>query len=67
MLENHYLIICRHAVTRGMYAPGAVVFLSHQLLKKEKVILVTLGEVDNKFSILQKNNVDLSILNPDKV
>merc|ERR1711991_710322 len=67
--ENHYLIICRHAVTRGMYAPGAVIFsiTSELLKKKKKVILVTLGEVDNKFSILQKNNVDLSILNPDKV
>ena len=67
--ENHYLIVCRHAVTRGMYAPGTVIYsiTSELLKKKKKVILVTLGEVDNKFSILQKNNVNLSILNPDKV
>ena len=66
--ENHYLIICRHAVTRGMYAPGAVIYsITSELLKKEKkVVLITLGEVDNEFSTLQKNNADLSILNPDK-
>merc|ERR1711991_111474 len=49
--------------------PGAVIYsITSELLKKEKkVVLITLGEVDNEFSTLQKNNVDLSILNPDKV
>ena len=35
--ENHYLIICRHAVTRGMYAPGAIIFsITSELLKKKE-------------------------------
>lgn len=67
--ENHYLLVCRHAVTRGMYAPGTVIFsiTSELLKKKKKVILVTLGEVDNNFLKLQKINPNLSILKPDKV
>ena len=67
--ENHYLIICRHAVTQGIYAPGTSVysFTSELLKKKKKVVLVTLGEVDNKFSTLKKIYDEFTILKPDTV
>lgn len=66
--SNHYVVVCRHAVTQGMYAPGAVIYsLTSALLKKKKnVILVTLGDVDNKFINLKKNNSNLTIMQPDK-
>ena len=67
--ENHYLIICRHAVTQGIYAPGTSVYsyTSELLKKKKKVVLVTLGEVDNKFLILKKIYDEFTILKPDTV
>ena len=66
--EDHYVVVCRHAVTRGMYAPGTVIYsITSALLEiKKNVILVTLGEVDNKFLNLQKFNSNLSIFKPDK-
>ena len=66
--QNHYVLVCRHAVTQGMYAPGTVIYsLTSALLNiKKNVILVTLGEVDNKFLNLQKNNSNLSIMKSDK-
>ncbi len=64
--EKNYLLICRHAVTRGMYAPGTVIYsLASALLRaKKKVILVTLGEVDNKFLKLKKFSTNFSIMKP---
>ena len=66
--ENHYLLICRHAVTIGMYAPGSIIYsiTSELIKKKKKVILVSFGQVDRKFLTLQKVNVNFSILTPQK-
>ena len=66
--QDHYVLVCRHAVTKGMYAPGTVIYsLTSALLNiRKKVILVTLGEIDNRFLNLQKNNSNLSIMKPDK-
>ena len=62
--ENHYVIICRHAVTRGMYAPGSVIFsITSELLKQgKKVLVLTLGEVDKKFIELKKTYSNLNFL-----
>lgn len=49
--NNNYVIICKYAVTQGMYAPGKAVYsITSGLLKKnKKVILISLGGVDRKF------------------
>lgn len=60
---DNYVIICRHAVTQGMYAPGKAIYsITSGLLKKhKKVILVSLGGIDRKFFDL-KNNYSKLIL-----
>ena len=67
VFENRYVIICRHAITKGMYAPGAVIYsITSGLLKLGKqVIVVSLGNIDRKFLDLKKNNSNLSILKKD--
>ena len=67
VFENRYVIICRHAVTKGMYAPGAVIYsITSGLLKLGKqVIIVSLGNIDQKFLDLKKNNSNLIILKKD--
>ena len=66
--ENHYLVICRHATTSGMYAPGTVIYsiTSELIKKKKKVVLVSLGKVDSKFLALKKVNANFTILTPQK-
>ena len=67
VFENRYVIICRHAITKGMYAPGAVIYsITSGLLKLGKqVIVVSLGNIDQNFLDLKKNNSNLSILKKD--
>ena len=65
--ENNYLIICRHASTQGMYAPGKVIFsIVSGLLKNGKnVLLVSLGSLDKKFVDLKNNFKNLNFLIKD--
>lgn len=62
--ENNYLIICRHALTQGMYAPGKAIFsIVSGLLKNGKnVLLVSLGSIDRKFIDLKKKFKNLNFL-----
>ena len=66
--ENHYLVICRHAVTSGMYAPGTVIYsiTSELIKKKKKIVLVSLGQVDSNFLTLKKVYANFTILTPQK-
>lgn len=65
--DDNYVIFCRHANTKGMYAPGKVIYsITSGLLKKQKrVILITLGSIDQKFVELKKKNSNLTLLSRD--
>ena len=54
--EDTYLILTRHAVTQGMYAPGKHIYaVCDALLKaKKKVVLVNFGNEDEKFFELRE-------------
>lgn len=54
--EDTYLILTRHAVTQGMYAPGKHIYaVCDALLKaKKRVVLVNFGNQDEKFLELRK-------------
>ena len=67
--ENRYVIICRHAVTKGMYAPGSNMYsITSGLLNLGKeVVLVTIGKIDNQYIHLKKNSPNLTILTKDEV
>ncbi len=62
--DNNYLIFCRHANTTGMYAPGSVIYsITSGLLKKQKkIILISLGIIDQKFVDLHKSNPNLILV-----
>ena len=62
------MIFCRHATTKGMYAPGSVIYsiTSGLLNKQKKVILISLGDIDQKFVELRKGNPNLILLSKDK-
>ena len=62
--HDNYVIFCRHAITKGVYAPGSVIYsITSGLLKKQKkVILISLGGIDQKFVELRKNNSNLILL-----
>ncbi len=66
--NDNYVIFCRHASTKGMYAPGSVIYsiTSGLLNKQKKVILISLGEIDQKFIELRKGNPNLILLSKDK-
>lgn len=66
--DDNYLIFCRHAITQGMYAPGKVIYsITSGLLKKQKkVILITLGTIDQKFIELKKNYTNLILFSKDR-
>ena len=65
--DDNYVIFCRHATTKGMYAPGKVIYsITSGLLKlQKKVILITLGLIDKKFVELRKNNPNLILLSKE--
>lgn len=65
--DENYAIVCRHATTKGIYAPGSVIYsITSGLLKKQKkVILISLGLIDQKFVELKKNNPNLILLSKD--
>ena len=65
--HDNYVIFCRHAITKGIYAPGSVIYsITSGLLKKQKkVILISLGGIDQKFVELRKNNSNLILLSKD--
>ncbi|MDA9148534.1 glycosyltransferase [Alphaproteobacteria bacterium] len=64
-VDDNYLLICRHAVTKGMYAPGAALYsISSGLLNLgKKIIIVSLGNVDKQFLNLMQKNSNLTIFN----
>ena len=66
--DDNYIIFCRHATTKGMYAPGKVIYsITSGLLKQQKkVILISLGSKNKKFIELKKNNPNLILLSKDK-
>ena len=53
-----YLLVTRHAVTQGMYAPGKFLYsVSHALIKaKKQVVLVNFGQMDETFAALNNND-----------
>jgi len=67
-IKENYLIICRHALTKGSYAPGAVIYsMTDALLKSEKkVIILSLGSVDKTFQSLKSKNKNLEIFQKHK-
>jgi len=69
VFEDRYVIICRHAVTTGMYAPGPAIYsiITGLLDLGKTIVLVTIGNVDHQFIKLQKNNSRLTILKKDDV
>ena len=69
MFEDRYVIVCRHAVTTGMYAPGSAIYsITSGLLDLGKtIVLITLGNIDHQFVKLQKKNSKLTILKKDDV
>ena len=64
LFDNNYVIICRHAKTQGMYAPGKAIYsITSGLLKKhKKVILISLGGIDRKFFDLKNIYPDLILV-----
>ena len=56
--SDTYVLVTRHAVTQGMYAPGKFLYsVSHALIKaKKQVVLVNFGQMDETFAAL--NNDD---------
>ena len=66
--DDNYVIFCRHAITTGMYAPGSVIYsITSGLLKKQKkVVLVSLGNIDQRFVDLQKSNPSLILVKKKK-
>ena len=69
VFEDRYVIVCRHAVTTGMYAPGSAIYsITSGLLDLGKtIVLITLGNIDHQFVKLQKKNSKLTILKKDDV
>ena len=55
--KDVYVVMTRHAVTQGMYAPGKQIYsVCDALLKaQKKVILVNFGSQDEKFLELEKH------------
>ena len=53
-----YVLVTRHAVTQGMYAPGKFLYsVSRALLQaKKRVILVNFGKMDETFAALTSND-----------
>ncbi len=56
--EDTYVIMTRHAMTQGMYAPGKQIYsVCEALLKvQKKVILVNFGQRDEKFLELETHS-----------
>ena len=63
IIDDRYVIICRHALTKGMYAPGSAIYsITAGLINiGKKVILVTLGGLDEQFINLKKKSNYLTI------
>lgn len=62
--HNKYLLVVRHAVTKGMYSPGQTTyFLTKLLLERGKsVTLIVLGKVDQSYLKLEADYNGLEIL-----
>ena len=56
--SDTYVLVTRHAVTQGMYAPGKFLYsVSHALIKaKKQVVLVNFGQMDETFAALNNND-----------
>lgn len=67
IIDDHYVIVCRHALTKGMYAPGSAIYsiTSGLLNMGKKVILVTLGGLDEHFLNLKNKSNHLIIYRKD--
>jgi hypothetical protein len=63
IIDDRYVIICRHALTKGMYAPGSAIYsITSGLLNiGKKVVLVTLGGLDQQFINLKEKSKYLTI------
>ena len=66
--NNKYLLIVRHAITKGMYSPGQTTyFLTKLLLERGKsVTLIVYNKVDQSFLDLEKLYDTLKIIKLDK-
>lgn len=66
--DDNYVILCRHATTTGMYAPGGNLYsITSGLLKKQKkVLLVSLGGIDQTYVDLHKRNPKLILVKKKK-
>jgi len=53
-IGNEYVFICRHAVTRGGYAPGSSIYTFAKALLKDnrKVTVISLGAISEDFKSL---------------
>ena len=62
--DDNYMICCRHATTKGMYAPGSNIYsITSGLLKKQKkVLLISLGGIDQTYVDLHKSNPKLTLV-----
>ena len=62
--KDKYLLVVRHAITRGMYSPGQTTyFLTKLLLERGKsVTLIVHNKVDQSFLTLEKKYNNLEIL-----
>ena len=56
--SDTYVLVTRHAITQGMYAPGKFLYsVSHALIKaKKQVVLVNFGQMDETFAALNNND-----------
>ena len=61
------LILTRHAITEGMYAPGKTTFsIAKSLVEKgKKVQVISLGKVGDKFVKLAKENSNFEVVKID--
>ena len=67
--DDNYVIFCRHATTTGMYAPGSNIYsITSGLLKKQKkVLLISLGGIDQTYVDLHKSNPKLTLVKKKKI
>ncbi|OUU13681.1 MAG: hypothetical protein CBB97_25735 [Candidatus Endolissoclinum sp. TMED37] len=58
-----YVFICRHATTRGGYAPGSSIFTFCKALLNynKEVILIVFGAIDDTFKNLDDTNKNLKV------
>ena len=63
-----YIFICRHATTRGGYAPGSSIYTFCKALLNfnKEVILIVYGSIDNDFKNLEAKNKNFKLFMIDQ-